>query len=101
MNYLISYDISKNSLRTRIGNKIIAEGLNRVQYSVYMGVMSEEVKISLLQWLQQEISQKGDPTQDTILILSLTAHQVQNIAVIGKNKYDLDFLSGENNSLYF
>lgn len=98
-NYLISYDISKDSLRSRIGDKIIAYGLDRIQYSVYMGAMTEGNKQVLLQWMQQEITQKGNSLSDTIILLSLTATQIKSAIIIGKNNYDLDFLSGQNNSL--
>ena len=99
MNYLVSYDISKNSLRTRIGNRLIADGCDRIQYSVYIGVLKEKIKVELVKWLFQEISNKGDINKDTVIILPLTAQQVQNALVIGKNNYDLDYLSGQKNSL--
>jgi CRISPR-associated endonuclease Cas2 len=98
-NYLISYDISKDSLRTRIGDKIIAYGLDRIQYSVYLGAMTEANKQTLLLWMQQEIMQKGNSQSDTIILIPLTATQIKAATIIGKNNYDLDFLSGQNNSL--
>lgn len=99
-NYLVSYDITKDSLRTRVGDRLIADGLDRIQKSVYLGVMSDEVKIELVKWLKNQLTLKGNPKTDTIIFLPMTARQVQDATIIGKNNnYDLIFLSGENNSL--
>jgi len=100
LNYLVSYDITKDSLRTRVGDRLIADGLDRIQKSVYLGVMSEEVKVELVTWIFLEIQKKGDLNKDTLIIFHLTQHQVQNTLVIGKNNYDLNFLSGQDNSIY-
>lgn len=99
MNYLVSYDISKDNLRTRIGNRLIADGLDRIQYSVYIGILKEQIKVELVKWLFQEISTKGDINKDTVFILPITALQVKETLVIGKNNYDLDYFSGQKNSL--
>jgi CRISPR-associated endonuclease Cas2 len=95
----MSYDISNNNLRTRIGNRLIADGMDRIQYSVYIGVMKDKVKQELLQWIAKEVLVKGDLKKDTIIVLPLTAQQVKSIEVIGKNNYDLNLLSGQNNSI--
>jgi CRISPR-associated endonuclease Cas2 len=100
MNYLVSYDISKDSLRTRVGDRLIADGLDRIQKSVYLGVVSEEVKVELIKWLKNEILMKGDIKTDTVIMIPLLARNVKEAVVLGKNNYDLDFLSGEKNSLY-
>ena len=99
MNYLVSYDISKDSLRTRIGNRLIADGLDRIQYSVYIGVLKEEIKKELLKWLKNELALKGNQKTDTIIFIPLLSRQVQEAEVIGKNNYDLDYLSGQKKSL--
>ena len=99
MNYLVSYDISKDSLRTRIGDRLIADGLDRIQKSVYLGVINEEVKTELVKWLKNELTFKGNSKTDSILFIPLTARQVKASVVIGQNNYDLEFLSGEKNSL--
>ena len=99
MNYLVSYDISKDSLRTRVGDRLIADGLDRIQKSVYLGVINEEVKIKLIKWLKNEIVFKGNLKTDSIIFIPLTPRQVKEAIVIGSDNYDLYFLSGENNSL--
>lgn len=100
MNYLVSYDISKDSLRTRIGDRLIADGLDRIQKSVYLGIINMEVKEQLLKWLKNEIILKGDLKTDSVIFIPLTARQVNETIIIGKNNYDLEFLSGEKNSLF-
>ena len=99
MNYLVSYDISKDSLRTRIGNRLIANGCDRIQYSVYVGILKDNIKEELLKWLKNELVLKGNQTTDTIILIPLTSRQVQEATIIGNNKYDLDYLSGEKKSL--
>lgn len=39
--HLICYDIKNNALRTRIGNKILEYGLDRINLSVYLGSINE------------------------------------------------------------
>ena len=41
MAYLICYDISSNSLRAKMGRKIIEFGLDRINKSLYLGAITE------------------------------------------------------------
>ncbi|MEZ5038517.1 MAG: CRISPR-associated endonuclease Cas2 [Saprospiraceae bacterium] len=100
MPYLICYDITGDPLRTKIGKKIIAQGLDRINKSVYLGSISESSLKSLEQDLKQLIQTKGDPP-DSLIILPLTAHEVQQMLVIGLNELDKDDLSGERSTLIF
>ncbi len=79
---------------------MIADGLDRIQKSVYLGVMNDDIKKELVKWLKNELALKGNPKTDTIIFLPMTARQVQEATIIGNNNnYDLILLSGENNSL--
>ena len=95
---LICYDISGNSLRTKIGKKIIEYGLDRINKSVYLGNISESSLTNLELLIHQWIKAKGDP-QDSLIILPVTAAQIQQIKVYGLNELDRDELSGDKSTL--
>jgi len=99
MPHLICYDISGNSLRTKMGQKIIDSGLDRINKSVYLGTISESSLTTLENLLKKLFSQKSDP-QDSLIILPLTVQQVQGIRVYGNNDLvDKDELSGMKSTL--
>jgi CRISPR-associated protein Cas2 len=98
MAHLICYDITQNSLRTRIGKKIIEYGLDRINKSVYLGTVSKSSLTQLENWLSQEISAKGDAT-DSCIVVRVSAEQVQQMRILGLNELDLDELSGDKSTL--
>lgn len=98
--HLICYDISKNNLRTRLGNKILEYGLDRINLSVYLGAINESSLTTLENWLQQELAAKGDP-DDSLVILPLSAHDVQSLRVYGRNDLDRAELAGTKNTIIF
>lgn len=98
MPHLICYDITKDSFRTRLGRKIIETGLDRINKSVYLGTLSESSLTSLTQFLKQEMAQKAAP-QDSLIILPITAAQVQQMQVLGHNDLDRDELTGDKSTL--
>ena len=98
--YLISYDIEGNSLRTKISDRLIAEGLQRIQYSVFLGVVAPLDFKNLKIWLEDAIK-KGNPQKDTVLIISLNKYQVREAIVIGKETLDIDEVTDNKNSLVF
>lgn len=98
MPHLICYDITKNNLRTRMGKKIITYGLDRINKSVYLGTIQKSSLTQLAQWLQQEMQQKGEPT-DSCIIIAVSAEQVQRMQIFGLNDLDRDELSGEKTTL--
>ena len=102
MIYLVAYDISDNRLRTKIANKLIAYGLYRVQYSVFMGTMRLGLKDKLQAWLNQKINTPAN-AKDTqkIIILPLLEGQLERLVSIGEFSLSLDEIKGEMNTLYF
>ena len=98
--YLVSYDIEKDSLRTKIGKRLIAEGLHRIQYSVYLGQLKKEDYLELLKWLKQAM-QKSNQNKDSVIILFLERPQVKNMTIIGAEKLDISELLDEKDVLSF
>ena len=98
MPHLICYDISGNSLRARIGKKIITFGLDRINKSVYLGTISKSSLTQLEQWIAQQMTAKGDP-EDSCIVISVNAEQVHSMRIFGKNELDKEELSGQKSTL--
>ncbi len=96
--YLISYDIEKDSLRTKIAHHLIANGLYRIQYSVYLGTLSEQDYAALEVWLNNAM-QQANTQKDSIMILKLEKPQVKTMKILGISKHDIDEIVGDKRSL--
>lgn len=99
MSLLISYDIEDNYLRQKIANYILDAGLSRVQYSVYIGTIKESLEQKLLVWVQNLPNEQNWNPQDSIIVLSLTQLQVQQMISVGNPKWDKEDLSGDRHTL--
>jgi CRISPR-associated endonuclease Cas2 len=95
---LICYDITNDNLRTKLGKKIIAAGLDRINKSVYLGQLSTTAFVELEQSLAQLVNTKGEP-QDSLIIISVAPQQVQDMKIIGNNELDKEELSGDKSTL--
>ena len=98
MPHLICYDITNDTLRTKIGKKILEHGLDRINKSVYLGSITESSLTTLEALLSGLIRQKGEP-QDSLIIIPVTAQQVQDMRVYGENGLDKDELTGDKSTL--
>lgn len=98
MPHLICYDITNNSLRTRMGKKIIAKGFDRINKSVYLGIISPTVLSTLERDLAIMIQNKNDPN-DSLIIISVAQQQLQGMRIYGKNNLDKAELLGEKSTL--
>lgn len=98
MPHLICYDITNNSLRTKLGKKILAGGLDRINKSVYLGTVSDSSLKSLEGELAALMQQDAEP-HDSLIILPVTTQQIQSMRVYGFNGLDKEELSGEKSTL--
>lgn len=98
MAYLICYDISSDTLRSKIGRKIIESGLDRINKSVYLGTIAESSLTSLEAELAGLLRDHGDP-EDSLVIIGVTAPQIHAMRVYGKNELDKQELSGDKSTL--
>ena len=92
------FDCSNNRTIEQSNNRILEYGLDRINKSVYLGSISERSLKELETFLRDQITQKGT-TEDSLIILPVTAAQVQRLIVIGKNELDKDELAGEKHTL--
>ena len=98
MTKLICYDISKNSLRTKMAKHIITAGLDRINKSVYLGTISDSSLTTLEQTLANLIKQKGEPN-DSLILISVGKEQVKNMKIYGRNDLDKEALAGEKSTI--
>ncbi|MEZ4885611.1 MAG: CRISPR-associated endonuclease Cas2 [Chitinophagales bacterium] len=94
MAHLICYDIEEDGLRKKIADKLIENGLLRVQYSVFLGTMHEYQVQTLLEWLNHKVSTSQNP-KNQILVLEVGKKQLQKMLVMGGKPNDKDALLGE------
>ncbi len=101
MSLLVSYDLEDNYLRQKVANHLIDTGLTRVQYSVYIGTLKDSVVTTLQDWIQALPQERRWKPKDSLILLSLTQNQVQQMLVIGQPKWDQDDLSGDQHTMMF
>lgn len=97
MIYLLTYDISSNAKRTKIAKRIIAEGYERLQFSVFVGLENPEKNKSF--WTDLNKYLETEPTAK-LYIIPLTKNNFRNIATIGKKALDIDYLLGNKNTMF-
>lgn len=98
MAHLICYDITNNSLRSKIGKKIIAHGLDRINKSVYLGTITDTSLKELKQTIKTALTMKGMPN-DSVVIIAVANPAIQAMQVYGKNELDKDELTGIKDTL--
>ena len=98
MPHLICYDIAKNSLRAKMGKKIIEYGLDRINKSVYLGTIKESSLISLEQLLAQWMKKQSAP-QDSLIIIHVQTQDIRTMRIYGHNGLDKEELMGEKSTL--
>ena len=98
MSHLICYDISSNTLRAKIGRKILEFGLDRINKSVYLGTINDSGLAQLESWIATTLAAKGEP-DDSLIVLPVNPDQIQRLRVYGNNELDKDELSGGKSTL--
>jgi len=96
MIYLLFYDISANSLRTKVSKLLQHEGFERLQLSVYTSIHNPKKNIELWKKINKLLS--DEPTAK-LYVVSLSKTRFRNMQIIGKLNIDIDYLLGEKRSL--
>ncbi|MEM6803939.1 MAG: CRISPR-associated endonuclease Cas2 [Bacteroidota bacterium] len=99
MIYLICYDIENDRLRKKIADKLEAEGLERLQYSVFLGPVTLHQYEKLVKWLGNLIREKG-AVQDRINILHVKQEDLEKMITFGKQSVDIALMTGKENTLF-
>ena len=97
MIHLVFYDITSDKIRTRIAKRLIAEGYERIQYSVFAAVIDPRYNAPHLEdlktWISVEKSAK-------LFLLKLSEDQFKNMILLGNKDLDIDFIIGIKNSIF-
>lgn len=93
--YLLFYDITENSIRTRVAKLLEKEGFERLQFSVFIGTTNPK-HFDIWKNLAQFI--KSTP-HNKIYYLRISKENFYNIKTIGNFDQDLKFLAGDRSSL--
>lgn len=98
MIYLLFYDIADNKIRTKTAKLLIAEGFERIQYSVYTALENPTKNANLWLKLLKLIEEETDAK---LYIIAVTKKSFKNMKIIGKFDFDIDYLAGDKRSLTF
>jgi CRISPR-associated endonuclease Cas2 len=98
MPHLICYDISQDSLRSKLGKKITEAGLDRINKSVYLGSIPDAALHALETSLAKALQEKGGPG-DSLIVLPIYLEQINQMRIYGHIEPDRDELSGNKSTL--
>lgn len=99
--HLISYDISHDGLRVKLARMLLQNGLQRIQYSVFMGALAPAT-LSKVQVKLTEIVQ--DPRfsyEDSVMLLPLHQYSRDHAEFLGKGPEYWDEITGTAHTLIF
>lgn len=99
MNILVSYDITVDRLRLKLANELLAHGLIRVQYSVFIGQIPDRYMNRLETVLADYPNRKGWSDEDAILLLPLHHYSADNVQRWGHKPPDWDLLTDRPQTL--
>jgi len=98
MIHLIFYDIENDRIRKKVADKLQEEGLERIQYSVFVGPLSTVRKEVIATELAALLDKQSSP-QDRIMILHILASDLEKMIILGDISVDLAYLAGTKNTL--
>jgi CRISPR-associated protein Cas2 len=97
MIYLIFYDISTDKIRNKIAKRVVAEGFERLQLSVFVGLVNPFLHPNL--WHQLTTWASSDDL-GKLYVISCTKKQFREMKIIGDNPLDLNYLIGEKSVIF-
>jgi len=96
MMYLISYDISLSSVRTRVAKELLKAGLERIQYSVFAGDLTDAERLRMESKIQKLTAKATD---FSVLLLPLHHDMLSGLGEISSYPLDWAYLKGEKKIL--
>lgn len=93
MIYIVSYDIQSDKLRVKVAKKLMEWGLERIQYSVFLGSMTAYTKKELEEALSTFCAHPS--TTDRIIMIPLTKQQLKKYRFWGAGNLDLPYICDE------
>jgi len=88
MPYVVIYDITRDSLRSRVANKLKDYGLRRIQYSAFVGDLRARSIRSLVTDLKKMLGKAGrvEDERKVIHIFPVPFSSLESVIVIGEWK---------------
>ena len=98
MYLLVSYDIADNALRLKLSKKLVYYGLERIQYSVFIGNIKSRFQ-KQLENDARELIEKSKKTTDKVLILPLEKQLLSRLSLFGQDDKIIFNMLNEKNTL--
>ena len=98
MIYLIFYDITTDSIRTKIAKTLIEGGYERLQFSVFTGLEAPYENENYWKKLQNILS---DEKEAKFYVIPISKKNFRKLKKIGIFELDMDYLTGDKRSLTF
>ena len=92
----VLYDIKKDKARTKIAKICKQAGLYRVQFSVFLGSLSNNEKDTL----QLQIEELLDVKTDSVYIFPMSKNELKQTALLGQ-AFDKKLITDEVKALFF
>jgi CRISPR-associated protein Cas2 len=96
MLYMACYDIEKDSLRNRVATRLLDIGLERIQFSVYVGPLTDPQRKNLEDWLQKKLENHA---KANFLLIPLHQYSIAEGRHIGSTPPDWEYLAGNVHTL--
>ena len=98
---MVSYDLESDRLRMRVAKKLLAAGLHRVQYSVFMGTLDGNDELKLRNELAKIPQSTEFAPQDSIMMIPLHDYSLKHIELFGAIPQRWEEITGETHTLIF
>lgn len=97
--HLISYDIQDDRLRVKLAKSLIRYGMYRIQYSVFMGNITDRPLGKIRQVLAQLAQEAAWSVEDSVMILPLHQYSEEHVNFIGRSPSRWDEITGDKHTL--
>ncbi len=97
MIYLISYDIEIDRIRTKIAKMLIAEGYERLQLSVFVGIHDPVKNSKLWRFLKEWCNTEDSASQ--LIVIKVSKEQFKRMHILGNQLLDIAYLCGDQQTL--
>lgn len=91
----VLYDISDDRARGKVAKLCLRAGLQRVQYSVFLGTVSD----SETDALELDVADLIDPKRDRVYVFSMSKRELKRTVLLGQ-AFDKKLVTDEIQSLF-
>ncbi len=96
MIYILCYDISDDKIRTKVSKILIAEGYERIQFSIFIG--NRDPKLASDLWERMKVLVSKEKTAK-FYVFKTSERNFRNMDIIGNFEHDVEYLLGDIKSL--